>query len=134
MAKILLVEDDQPTRDATRRMLYKLGFKAAEAANGRDALQWLDYNGPPALILLDLMMPEMDGFAFLDAIRERRALRAVPVVVLTAKDLNAEEKRMLTGRTAQVLAKGETSNHDLGEAIRRCIAPPPVDAEHQPVA
>jgi len=131
---VLLVEDDQAARDATRRMLYKLGFKAAEAANGRDALKWLEDNGEPALILLDLMMPEMDGFAFLDAIRDRPALKAVPVVVLTAKDLNAEEKRMLTGRTAQVLAKGETSSHDLGEAIRRCIAPPPVDAEHEPTA
>jgi CheY-like chemotaxis protein len=131
---VLLVEDDQATRDATRRMLYKLGFKAAEAANGREALKWLEDNGPPALILLDLMMPEMDGFAFLEAIRGRPAVRHVPVVVLTAKDLTAEEKQMLTGRTAQVLAKGETSNHDLGEAIRRCIVPPPVDAEHLPTA
>jgi CheY-like chemotaxis protein len=131
---ILLVEDDQATRDATRRMLYKLGFTAAEAANGRDALKWLSENEPPALILLDLMMPEMDGFAFLDAIRDRPALKAVPVVVLTAKDLTAEEKQILTGRTAQVLAKGDTSNQDLGEAIRRCIAPPPVDAEHEPTA
>jgi CheY-like chemotaxis protein len=76
----------------------------------------------------------MDGFAFLDAIRDRPALKAVPVVVLTAKDLTGEEKQMLAGRSAQVLAKGETSSHGLGEAIRRSIAPPKVDAEHAPTA
>jgi adenylate cyclase len=129
---VLLVEDDLATRDSTRRMLDKLGFAAAEAANGREALRWLEDNGPPSMILLDLMMPVMDGFAFLEAIKEHPALRHVPVVVLTAKDLSGEEKQLLTGRTAQVLAKGETSSIDLAEAIRRCTRRPAGEARAIP--
>jgi signal transduction histidine kinase/DNA-binding response OmpR family regulator len=125
---VLLVEDDEAARERTRRVLDRLGFAAAEAGNGLEALRWLETNGPPSLILLDLMMPEMDGFAFLEAIQGHPAVDKVPVVVLTAKDLSREEKQMLSGRTAHVLAKGETSNLDLGEAIRRCIGPPPADA------
>jgi signal transduction histidine kinase/DNA-binding response OmpR family regulator len=129
---VLLVEDDEAARERTRRVLDRLGFAAAEAGNGLEALRWLEANGPPSLILLDLMMPEMDGFAFLEAIQGHPAVDQVPVVVLTAKDLSREEKQMLSGRTAHVLAKGETSNLDLGEAIRRCIGPPPADV--RPVA
>ena len=65
------------------------------------------------------MMPEMDGFAFLEAIKEKVPSRHIPVVVLTAKDLSAEEKQLLSGRTAQVLAKADTSSGDLAEAIRK---------------
>jgi PAS domain S-box-containing protein len=131
---ILLVEDDQAARAATRRMLERLGFATAEATNGREALHWLEHNPPPSLILLDLMMPEMDGFGFLDAIRGHPAVERVPVVVLTAKELSGEEKQMLTGRTAQVLAKGETSSLELGEAIRRCIGRPAVEAKPESIA
>ncbi len=66
---VLLVDDDKTARDATRRMLKKLGVAVAEAGNGKEALRWLQHNAPPALILLDLMMPEMDGFGFLDAVQ-----------------------------------------------------------------
>jgi CheY-like chemotaxis protein len=118
---VLLVEDDASTREATRRVLERLGFAAAEAANGVEGLRWLDSHSPPALILLDLMMPEMDGFAFLEAIQKHPTLRNIPVVVLTAKQLTAEEKRVLSGGTEQILAKEGTSNIDLVEAIRRCV-------------
>jgi signal transduction histidine kinase/CheY-like chemotaxis protein len=118
---VLLVEDDAAAREATRRVLEKLGFTAAEAGNGLEGLRWMDKNPPPALILLDLMMPEMDGFAFLEAIQAHPAARSVPVVVLTAKELSSEEKQMLTGRTAQVLAKGDTTAMDLADAIRKSI-------------
>ena len=118
---ILLVEDDPATRDSTRRILERAGFAAAEAANGMEGLRWLDGHAPPALILLDLMMPEMDGFAFLEALQEHPTLRNVPVVVLTAKQLTAEEKRALSGRTEEILAKEATSHVQLAEAIRRCV-------------
>jgi CheY-like chemotaxis protein len=66
-------------------------------------------------------MPEMDGFAMLEGLRKIPKLEKVPVVVLTAKQLTAEEKSMLSGRTERVLAKKATSNLELAEAIRRCI-------------
>jgi CheY-like chemotaxis protein len=125
---VLLVEDDKAARDATRRMLHKLGFKSAEATNGREALNWLEANPPPILILLDLMMPEMDGFAFLEAIGGKPDLRHIPVVVVTAKELTGEEKRLLMGRAAHVLAKGDTSGIGLAEAIRRSIRRPAGEA------
>jgi CheY-like chemotaxis protein len=86
-----------------------------------EGLRWLDSHSPPALILLDLMMPEMDGFAFLEALQEHPTLRNIPVVVLTAKQLTAEEKRALSGRTEEVLAKEATSHVELADAIRRCV-------------
>ena len=125
---VLLVDDDKTARDATRRVLKKLGVAVAEAGNGEEALRWLQHNAPPALILLDLMMPEMDGFAFLDAVQGHPGIGSVPIVVLTAKDLNVEEKQLLSGRTAQVLAKTETSGTDLVEAIRRSLRPLMSDA------
>jgi signal transduction histidine kinase/DNA-binding response OmpR family regulator/HAMP domain-containing protein len=122
---VLLVEDDPAARESTRRLLEKLGFSTAEAANGVEGLRWLQEHPSPALILLDLMMPEMDGFAFLEALQNYPALRQVPVVVLTAKQLTTEEKRMLSGRTERILAKEATSNLELAEAIRRCVREPP---------
>src|SRR5262245_43580659 len=74
-APLLVVEDDPAAREATSRTLHKLGYAVGEAGNGIAALGWLDEHPPPALILLDLMMPEMDGFGFLDAIQSRPALR-----------------------------------------------------------
>jgi CheY-like chemotaxis protein len=124
---VLLVEDDPAAREAGRRLLERLGYPVAEAANGNEALLWLDSHSPPLLILLDLMMPVMDGFAFLEAMHERPALSAVPVVVLTAKELSAEEKHTLQGRTAQVLAKEATSGLELAEAIGRCLRKPAAD-------
>ncbi len=132
-APVLLVDDDKAVRDATRRALKKLGFDAAEAANGKEALDWLEGHPPPALILLDLMMPEMDGFAFLEAAQNHPGIRDVPIVVLTSKDLSGEEKKLLSGRTAQVLAKGETSSIDLTEAIRRTLRPASADHVQTPV-
>jgi signal transduction histidine kinase/CheY-like chemotaxis protein len=121
---VLLVEDDPAVRESTRRLLEKLGFATAEAGNGLEGLRWLQDNPPPALILLDLMMPEMDGFAFLEAMQSRPMFGQVPVVILTAKQLTAEEKRLLSGRTERILAKEATSNLELAEAIRRCVLQP----------
>jgi signal transduction histidine kinase/DNA-binding response OmpR family regulator len=118
---VLLVEDDGAARETARRIVAKLGYSVAEAANGVEALRWLEAHPTPALILLDLIMPQMDGFALLQAIRERPALQSIPVVILTAKQLTAEEKRALSGRTEQVLAKEATSGLELAEAIRRIL-------------
>ena len=90
-AELLVVDDDEATRQVVRRTLAKQGWTVAEAENGRVALEQVARH-KPSLILLDLMMPELDGFEFLAALRKNEAWQSVPVVVLTSKDLSPEER------------------------------------------
>ena len=107
--RVLLVEDDEPTREMMRELLGREGWTVDEAANGRIALDTLQATCPD-LILLDLMMPEMDGFEFARRLRERPEWRTIPVVVLTARDLTQEDRRRLNGDVEKILQKG-TWNH-----------------------
>ena len=95
------------------------------AENGRVALQRVAEQRP-ALILLDLMMPEMDGFQVVEALREREAWRSIPIVVVTAKDLTAEDHLRLNGYVEKILQKGAYSREALLAEIRdlvtACIA------------
>jgi signal transduction histidine kinase/DNA-binding response OmpR family regulator len=118
---VLLVEDDPDSCAATRRKIEKMGLEAATAANGREALQWLRANPQPSVILLDLMMPEMDGFAFLDALRAEPQWSEIAVVVLTAKELTQAERALLAGRTRQVLAKGAATAVEVTEAVAAAV-------------
>jgi CheY-like chemotaxis protein len=93
---VLVGEDDATMRDMLRRMLEQERWAVAEAEHGRTALERMAANRP-ALILLDLMMPEMDGFAFLEALRQHDPWRSLPVVVLTAKDLTLDDHQRLNG-------------------------------------
>ena len=101
---VLLVEDDPQTREILRRALAKSQWQVIEAENGCVALEKLD-GLVPAVILLDLMMPEMDGFEFMQQLRRRPAFRLVPVVVITAKDITEEDRRRLNGQVARILQK-----------------------------
>jgi len=114
---VLVVEDDPATREMLRRTLEKEGWQVTEAENGRVGLEKLS-GGIPALILLDLMMPEMDGFEFMEALRERPDGRLVPVVVITAKDITEEDRRRLNGQVAKILQKGTTSSEELLAELR----------------
>jgi CheY-like chemotaxis protein len=98
-----------------------MGLEAATAANGREALQWLRANPQPSVILLDLMMPEMDGFGFLDALRAEPQWSEIAVVVLTAKELTQAERALLAGRTRQVLAKGAATAVEVTEAVAAAV-------------
>jgi len=122
---ILVVEDDLATRDTVRTTIEKMGLAVAEASNGREALSWLSENPVPALILLDLMMPEMDGFEFLDAFNRNPEWRNVPVVVITAKQLTSAERGVLSVWT--VIEKGISIDRDIaaivGKAIGRLPSP-----------
>ena len=126
---VLLVEDDLATRDTVRSTIEKMGLTVAEVTNGRLALSWLSENPAPALILLDLMMPEMDGFEFLDTFNSRADWRHVPVVVITAKQLTAAERGLLAVRT--VIEKGDSIDRDIAAAIAKAVGrrPAPADIE-----
>jgi len=114
---VLVVEDDAPTREMLRRTLVKESWEVLEAENGRVALEKL--NGlVPALILLDLMMPEMDGFEFMDELRKRPECRQVPVVVITAKDITEKDRKRLNGQVARVMQKTSLRMEDLVHEVR----------------
>jgi signal transduction histidine kinase/CheY-like chemotaxis protein len=120
--RVLLVDDDDFGRKAVRVALHQDGWNVTEAANGRLALDQLAKDQPSAIIL-DLMMPEMDGFTFLDEMRRKPEWRAIPIVVITAKDLTAEDRKRLNGGVEQIIAKtgqDDMLNEVLG-ALTKCI-------------
>jgi CheY-like chemotaxis protein len=119
MAHLLLVEDDEPTREMMRRMLQKEGWEVTEAENGRKALDRLaDMVHLPNLILLDLMMPEMDGFQFIAELHQKPAWEAIPIVVVTAMELTPAERQQLNGAVEQILQKGSYSREELLRQVR----------------
>jgi len=117
---VLIVEDDAPTREMMGRMLIQEGWRVREAVNGRVGLQRVAEE-LPCVILLDLMMPEMDGFQFLNELRGREAWRPIPVIVVTAKDLTAEERQQLNGYVETVLQKGAYSREELLNQVRDLV-------------
>jgi CheY-like chemotaxis protein/two-component sensor histidine kinase len=101
---VMLVEDDLEIRDMMARTLKKAGWDVSEAGNGQEALDLLAVKSPD-LILLDLMMPVMDGFGFLAEMRVRPDLQHIPVIVVTAMDLTPDDRQRLSGQVEQVLEK-----------------------------
>jgi signal transduction histidine kinase/DNA-binding response OmpR family regulator len=116
-ARVLIVDDDPDVRDVVRSTLEESGLKTFHAVNGKAAIDWLQSHPAPSLILLDLMMPEMDGFEFLNRIRANEKFVDVPVVVLSAKELTVEERAFLAERTLLVLSKGAQPIGSLGSAL-----------------
>jgi signal transduction histidine kinase/CheY-like chemotaxis protein len=114
---VLLVEDDSATREVTRSILEKEGWKVSEAENGRVALEIMERERP-RVIVLDLMMPEMDGFEFAARVRQKIEWRLIPIVVLTAYDLSNEDRRRLNGYVELVLRKTGDSRESLLHQLR----------------
>jgi signal transduction histidine kinase/CheY-like chemotaxis protein len=112
-ASVLVVEDDEPTRSLVSRILEENGCTAIEAGDGVEGLGLFLESGAD-LIVLDLMMPRMDGFEFLDRLRSTESGRGVPVVILTAKVLTTEEERLLRSGSSAIIHKG---NHDMDELV-----------------
>ncbi len=108
----LVIEDEESNRTLIGRILDKEKIRYQEAANGREALDLIAHE-KPALILLDLMMPVMDGFEFLDVLRKNPSCAGIPVVVITAKDLSQEERLLLAGRVNSILQKGAVDREKL---------------------
>ncbi|HEY1365436.1 MAG TPA: response regulator [Xanthobacteraceae bacterium] len=133
-AKVLLVEDDAVQRERVRTWLEGQQWIVQEAANGREALARLQA-GRPDVILLDLMMPEMDGFAVVAALQKDPAWRDIPVIVITARDLDAADRERLNSGVQSVLVKETFRPADLVERIRRLVhAQPPVNSGRETVS
>jgi len=116
----LVIEDDPDSREVLTRLMESDGWKVAQAANGLEALARMEANAP-GVILLDLMMPEMDGFEFIRQLRTRDDWKLIPVIVVTAKDLTAEERGVLNGHVSQILQKGDYDRNDLLEEVSRLV-------------
>jgi CheY-like chemotaxis protein len=117
----LVVDDLLDNRTLLAALLEGEGWNVIQADNGHTALQALE-NQLPSLILLDLMMPVMDGFEFLRELRQREEGRLIPVVVVTAKDLSTDEKNLLRTSVENVIQKGTISHEDLLADIRTKIS------------
>jgi len=103
---VLIIEDDTATREMMRRVVDRAHWKTREATNGVEGLERLK-EGIPDVIVLDLMMPRMDGFQFLVRLREEPKWASIPVVVVTAKSLSATDREFFDGRVKRLVQKGE---------------------------
>jgi len=122
---VLLVDDDEVLRELMRRILEKDGYTVKEARNGREALSRLA-EITPGLILLDLMMPEMDGFELVEELRHHATWRSIPILVVTAKELTAEDRGRLNGYVQKILQKGASSRdaflREVGDLVAASMA------------
>jgi CheY-like chemotaxis protein len=118
---VLVVEDDEPTRTLQRRTFEENGWDVSEAENGAIGLQRVSERKPD-LITLDLMMPVMDGFEFLLALRQNEENRSIPIIVITAKDLSDEDRQQLDGGVQYIIDKGNAKQNDLLAQVRNLVA------------
>jgi PAS domain S-box-containing protein len=127
-ATALVIEDDPATCELLESVLRADGWEVRMAVNGRLGLEQLLLEPAVDLVLLDLMMPEMDGFEFLERLREVPAWRTLPVVVMTAKDLTGADLARLNGAIQGMLHKDASYLAHLVEEIRRIVPPTTKDA------
>jgi CheY-like chemotaxis protein len=118
---VLIVDDDDTLRDLLRRTLEAEGYTVVEAENGKVALERLR-DVAPGVILLDLMMPEMDGFELVAELRRHDRWGAIPIVVVTAKDLAREDRDRLNGYVQTILQKGAYGRDQLLAEVRDLVA------------
>jgi CheY-like chemotaxis protein len=127
--RVLVVEDDAVQRERMRGWLEGPQWTVREAENGREALKRIQENKPD-VILLDLMMPEMDGFAVVAALQKEASWRDIPVIVITSLDLDAKDRARLNSGVQSVLVKERFQPADLVERIRRLVhSKPAVNTE-----
>jgi CheY-like chemotaxis protein len=119
---ILVIDDDPDALELVSQQLRQFDrYTVLTAQGGRAGLELIDHS-PPDLIVLDLMMPEIDGFAVLERLEAHAATRTIPVVVLTAKDLTSQERAWLNQRVSSLLTKGFTSAGELLGKVSELLA------------
>jgi signal transduction histidine kinase/CheY-like chemotaxis protein len=118
----LLVDDDPMVRRSVRQALDPIGWKVTEAENGQVAVDALAA-AKPDVIILDLMMPEMDGFELMHELRRRPAWQDIPVVVITAKELTQEDRDRLNGGVERIIRKSDRDEmlRQLARAVGNCV-------------
>ena len=127
--RALVVDDKAENRELLRRALENEGWQVSEAENGRVGLERLiDQN--PSLILLDLMMPVMDGFEFVMEMRKLNVAKAIPIVVVTAKDVTEEDRRRLNGDVVGLIQKGGLDRESLLSQIQDQLAAADARSHH----
>ncbi len=119
--RALVVEDDEATRELFRRTLEGVGWQVQTACDGEEGLQALSQAGPD-VVVLDLMMPRVDGFEFLRRFRSDPKFANTPVVVVTAKELTPKERQTLEDGVNEILTKGSVGQKQLLEEVRRMVA------------
>jgi threonine synthase len=118
---ILIVDDHPHARRLIRRILQSQGdYTFFDARNGSEAIE-IAFKKNPDLIILDLMMPEQDGFSVIDSLRSEPDTSSIPIIVVTAKTLTRQEKMRLQGRIQSLLQKGEFMNDDLLQEVQKLI-------------
>ncbi|WP_162341881.1 MHYT domain-containing protein [Paenibacillus paridis] len=117
---VLVIEDDAPTSELMTKLLHREGYAVVQAQNGKLALSCLEKE-LPTLILLDLMMPEMDGFQFIEELRKKEEWLSIPTVVLTAKTITEEDRNKLNGYVKNIVQKGSFNPQSLLKEIRKFI-------------
>ena len=116
--RIAIVDDNADARRLIRRILQSQGnYTIFEASNGREAVD-LARKEHPNLLILDLMMPEMDGFSVMDALQSQPDTAEIPIIVVTAKELTPAEKERLKGHIQSLMQKGDFLNDDLLDEVR----------------
>jgi threonine synthase len=119
--RVAVVDDSPEVRRLMRRILQSQGnYSILEAADGREGLELIQREHPD-LVVLDLMMPGIDGFAVLDQLRANPETAAIPVIVSTAKELTTQEKSLLKGQIQSLLQKGDFLNDEFLEEVRSLI-------------
>jgi signal transduction histidine kinase/CheY-like chemotaxis protein len=120
--RALLVDDDEVVRRSVRQALEPIGWKVTEAENGQVAVEAIAA-ARPDVIILDLMMPKMDGFEFLDELRRRSDWQGIPVVVITAKDLTSEDRDRLNGGVERIIQKSDRDEmlRQLSRELAKCV-------------
>jgi CheY-like chemotaxis protein len=120
--RALLVDDDEVVRRGVRNALVPIGWQVTEAENGQVAVDTLA-TAQPDVIILDLMMPKMDGFEFLDELRSRPDWQDIPVVVITAKDLTEKDRVRLNGGVERIIQKSDRDEmlRQLTREISKCV-------------
>ena len=116
--KILIVEDDPASSEIVVRLLSRSGWKIETASNGEEAMERIKQS-QPALIVLDLMMPVMDGFAFTDELRSSLEFQNIPIFVLTSKSLTPDEHRRLNGQVEAIMNKGDGVRQLLLDSVKQ---------------
>jgi threonine synthase len=119
--RIAIVDDEPDARRLIRRILQSQGnYTIFEATNGKEAVEMINRE-IPNLVILDLMMPEMDGFTVMDALRKKPETAEIPIIVLTAKELTQNEKVRLQGQIQKLMQKGDFLTDDLLDEVKSLL-------------